>query len=163
MGNFIQHKKEVKEHRNLVQSLLLEVIFELADRGKVHDLSKERSPEREVFAKYTDKLSDVTYGSDEYYELMEKIESALEHHYEENRHHPEHWEEGITDMNLIDLIEMFCDWWAATERHDDGGIKDSLKENYRRFDMSPQLMEIFLNTVRDMEGGIHGELQVEAG
>jgi hypothetical protein len=34
---------------------------------------------------------------------------ALKHHYENNRHHPEHFKNNIDDMNLIDLIEMLCD------------------------------------------------------
>ena len=46
---------------------------------------------------------------------------ALQHHYEDNCHHPEHYRNGIHDMNMVDLIEMLCDWRAAIKRyHPDG-------------------------------------------
>jgi len=44
------------------------------------------------------------------------MKPALEHHYALYRHHPEHFQNGIDDMNLIDLVEMFADWKASSER-----------------------------------------------
>jgi hypothetical protein len=49
-------------------------------------------------------------------------------------------------MDLYDIIEMFLDWKAATERHADGDILKSIEINKGRFKMSEQLYEIFLNT-----------------
>jgi len=73
---------------------------------------------------------------------------ALKHHYGENRHHSEHFEHGIDDMNLIDIIEMFCDWYAATVRHENGDIFASLNINKVRFNLSDQLFNIFNNTAK---------------
>ena len=78
------------------------------------------------------------------------MKPALEHHYAKNRHHPEHHKNGINDMNLIDLIEMFCDWKASSERQNDGNILKSIEINGKRFHMSPQLIEIFENTTKDL-------------
>ena len=50
-------------------------------------------------------------------------------------------------MNLIDLLEMICDWKAATLRHDDGDIYKSLEINHQRFGYSYQLHHILKNTV----------------
>ena len=50
-------------------------------------------------------------------------------------------------MNLVDLIEMICDWTAATLRHDTGDIVKSIEINQKRFNYSDELKEIFLNTV----------------
>lgn len=53
---------------------------------------------------------------------------------------------GINSMNLVDLIEMICDWKAAGMRHADGDIFRSLEINKERFGMSDQLFEILKNT-----------------
>ena len=74
------------------------------------------------------------------------MKPALDHHYANNRHHPEHFENGISDMNLIDLIEMICDWKSATARHSDGDIKRSIIINTNRFKLSDQLAKILSNT-----------------
>ena len=58
---------------------------------------------------------------------------------------------GIDDMNLIDIIEMFCDWKAATLRHNDGNILKSIEHNKKRFEMDPQLSKIMQNTVELFE------------
>jgi hypothetical protein len=50
-------------------------------------------------------------------------------------------------MNLLDILEMFCDWKAASERHADGDIIESIKKNQKRFNMSDELTQILLNTV----------------
>ena len=73
---------------------------------------------------------------------------ALKHHYEVNSHHPEHFDNGINDMTIIDVIEMLCDWCAATDRHEDGDIIQSIKHNTGRFELGDVLSNILLNTVR---------------
>jgi hypothetical protein len=50
-------------------------------------------------------------------------------------------------MSLIDLIEMICDWKAATLRHNDGDINKSIELNKDRFGYSDDLAQIFKNTV----------------
>ena len=124
---------------------------ELIDRSVKHDQSKLESPEKEIFDEYTPKLSQVTYGSDEYKGYLKEMKIALDHHYLANRHHPEHFENGVNDMNLIDLIEMLCDWKAATLRHDDGDIYKSIEINKKRFDISNELTDILYNTVKLLE------------
>lgn len=57
---------------------------------------------------------------------------------------------GITGMTLLDLVEMFCDWKAATERHADGSITKSIRINKDRFHITPQLTEILENTRKEM-------------
>jgi len=53
----------------------------------------------------------------------------------------------IEYMNLIDIIEMLCDWKAATKRHNDGDIKKSIEINQKRFGYSDELKSILLNTL----------------
>jgi Family of unknown function (DUF5662) len=54
---------------------------------------------------------------------------------------------AVNQMNLFDLLEMFLDWNAAVQRHDDGDIRKSIEINTDRFKLSPQLVQIFINTI----------------
>ena len=49
-------------------------------------------------------------------------------------------------MNLIDLLEMICDWKASSERHADGDIFKSIEINQKRFGYSDDLKNILMNT-----------------
>ncbi len=55
-------------------------------------------------------------------------------------------------MNLIDLVEMLCDWKAASMRHHDGNIRRSIEINGDRFGLSPQLVRILENTADLLDG-----------
>ena len=138
---------ETLKHIEQVAELLCEVAERIFERVGGHDASKLESPEKEIFDIYTPKLKDTIYGSDEYKQYLKEMDVALNHHYSENRHHPEHFENGIKDMNLIDIIEMFCDWKAATMRHADGDILKSIEINQKRFGYPNELKAIFLNSV----------------
>lgn len=59
-------------------------------------------------------------------------------------------ESRVNNMSLLDIVEMFVDWKAASERHADGDIRASIAENRNRFVLSDQLAAIFENTVREM-------------
>lgn len=136
-----------REHISRVQSHLHTFVKELLDRADLHDRSKLESPEVELFTEFTPKLAGSTYGSAEYNDFKKAMGPALQHHYANNRHHPEHWKNGIEDMSLVDVVEMFCDWKAASERHNDGNMRKSIEHNADRFSMSPMLVKIFENTV----------------
>jgi len=140
---------QTREHIENVRNLLNAMVRELLRRGEIHDQSKLFDPERQTFVEFTSKLKSSTYGSDEYKGYLKAMEPALKHHYVNNRHHPEHFENGIIDMNLVDLLEMLLDWKAATMRHSNGDLEKSLDINATRFGMSPELVKIFQNTIRD--------------
>lgn len=190
-----QALRDTWNHINLVMKLLASAQIELMRRQFTHDRSKLDSPEWEMFAVMTDKLANLTYGSPEYEaQRKEMLSTALGHHYEHNRHHPEFFESrecdrsiedhleivrqaqendsaalndnfgyeqiiefleqkqaehtsSINNMNLFDILEMFIDWNAAVRRHKDGAILRSIEVNQKRFAISPQLVEIFRNTV----------------
>lgn len=139
------------EHIHEVQKLLYVMQVELGLRALLHDQSKIYSEEEcETFAHYTPKLAGITYGSLEYKQALLQMQSAITHHYKNNPHHPE-YHSGIDNMTLIDLIEMLCDWKAATLRHNDGDIMKSLEINRHRFGISDQLYSILCNTVSFFE------------
>lgn len=143
----LEHLDVTRQHIDLVRKLLRAVAVELILRGEKHDKSKLESPERELFAEVNERLAGLEYGSDEYQQSLDDLKPALDHHYANNRHHPEHFPNGIDDMNLLDLIEMFCDWKAASSRQNNGNIRKSLEVNAERFQVAEQLLSIFENTV----------------
>ncbi len=133
-------------HIKRVAQLLTNAAAELIRRANIHDASKLENPEKEQFDVYTPKLKSVTYGSEDYMKFMSQLNVALDHHYANNSHHPQHYKNGINGFDLFDLVEMFFDWKAATERHGDGDIYKSIEINKTRFNMSEQLCDIFTNT-----------------
>lgn len=139
------------EHIHLVQQKINNMIQDLMSRGLNHDQSKLVSPELEYFTEHTHKLAGMTFGSPEYNASLEAIKPALDHHYANNRHHPQHFKDGVNDMNLLDLLEMYADWSASSKRHNDGNIRKSIEHNGKRFNMSDQLIQIFENTADYLE------------
>ena len=139
--------QQTKDHIKTVQLYLENIAMMLELRGEFHDNSKLEEPEFETFRVYTEKLKASTYGSEEYKTFLKEMKPALDHHYANNRHHPENFENGVDGMNIIDLVEMLCDWKAATLRHADGDLTKSIEINTDRFKLSPQLKSILLNSV----------------
>ena len=137
-------------HIKKVSTYLNDSACELIRRGNSHDDSKLLPPEKELFDEMTPILANLKYGTPEYFESLKKLKPALDHHYLENSHHPEHYENGINGMDLFDLIEMFFDWKAATERTLHGNIYKSIEFNKERFKMDPQVVDVFINTAKKL-------------
>ena len=135
------------EHKKAVEEVMNEFARVLKQRGKDHDNSKLEEFEFPAFSKYTPMLRNLTYGSDEYKKCLAELDPTLQHHYANNRHHPEHFKDGIKDMHLIDLIELFADWYCASKRHADGNIRNSIEFNKDRFNMSDDMVSVFINTI----------------
>lgn len=193
-------EKDTLDHIGRVRELLALVRDDLFARMATHDVSKLHEPEKSIFDAVTPKLRGMTYGSDEYKASLAEMKPALDHHYANNSHHPEHYrwfcpvcsghfndatyedapqgpndtgvrfcpdcsgpgvvyetelmlkpEQGINGMTLLDVVEMFCDWKAATERHADGSLQKSIQINHKRFQMSSQLTQIFENTRKALD------------
>lgn len=142
---------ETYKHIDLVTKLLLAMQIEISKRIATHDRSKLESPEVSIFTEFTPKLASVSYGTQEYFERLKQMKPALDSHYAHNRHHPEFFENGVNDMNLIDLLEMMVDWYASCCRHSDGDINRSIEINRSRFGLSDQLTQILKKSVELIE------------
>jgi hypothetical protein len=137
-------------HMAEVRGRLLNIAVDLIRRAHRHDESKLGPPERAVFDEYTPKLRDSTYGSPEYQEFLAGMGEGLRHHYEANDHHPEHFAGGIADMDLLQVVEMLCDWKAATMRHADGDLGRSIVQNAERFGYGDEFARLLINTAVNM-------------
>lgn len=142
--------RDTQDHIAKVEGYLSLIADLLRIRAHVHDASKLYDPEKAIFDEVTPKLSALEYGSAEYMDALKQMKPALDHHYRANSHHPEHYPDGVNDMSLLDIIEMLCDWRAASERHKTGSMEASLKINAKRFGIDRQLAVILANTAKDL-------------
>ena len=140
---------DVRDHQERVHRNIHLVMGNLLERAFNHDQSKLHEPEKEVFDQFTPRLTNVKYGTPQYRETLREMQPALDHHYAENCHHPEHFLCGVNDMSLIDIIEMLCDWKAAADRQGNL-ILDSSEINAKRFNISEQLTNILLTTASQL-------------
>lgn len=140
--------RETLKHIGLVQKYLTTIQNAISTKLASHDKTKFDPEEFDYFVKFTPKLSATTYGSEEYRSFLKELQPALQHHYLLNSHHPEHFVNGINGMTLVDLLEMICDWKAASQRHADGDINKSIETSAKRFAISEQLTDIIKNTVK---------------
>ena len=142
-----EHLIGVTEHKKQVGTYINAVCTDLIQRAIEHDNSKFSTEEYDSFEQATPRLKTLTYGSEEYKQALREIKPAIQHHYEVNDHHPEFFKDGISQMNLIQIIEMVCDWMAATKRVKDGDILKGLEINKERFNIDDQIFAIIKNTV----------------
>ena len=96
------------------------------------------------------KLKDAEYGTDEYTDLLKGLGPSLKHHYDNNDHHPEHWENGVADMSLLSIMELLADWKAAGDRVKNGSMRNSLDVNRGRFNIPDDLFVVIENTAREL-------------
>lgn len=150
----IEQVKLTQDHIRLVGGYLQKCVLALFNRSRFHDASKFSKEEWPGFLVATQNLKNCTYGSDEYKAFLEQLKPTLDHHYASNRHHAEHYDDSsLASMTLLDLIEMLCDWLAATARHNDGDIYKSIEINQSRFGYSDEIKSILTNTVNELVGG----------
>ena len=140
-------KNEILRHIGRMRDYVRDFTDELKERAFVHDFSKLKSPEFEMLVE----LSDYTdgkyeYGTSAYTNMLKDIKPLLDTHNSVNSHHPDHYPNGIDDMDLYDICEMFFDWRAASEKHKGSNIWKSLEVGKERFGMSDQLYNILKNT-----------------
>lgn len=142
--------QDTQDHILTVARRLNLIAYLLTERAARHDRSKLQEPEKAAFDRMGQWASETVYGSDDYKAAIAELGPALIHHYQVNSHHPEHWPNGVEDMSLLDIIEMFADWTAASERYKDGSLEQSLLVNKTRFGISDQLATILDNTCKEL-------------
>jgi hypothetical protein len=136
-----------RKHIRRVGGLLIDFSNVLMQRALDHDRSKftpeEQGPLDEM-QRLVNEQGQVPFGSPEYEERKKILAPMLKHHYENNSHHPEHYSDGVNGMDLYDIVEMFNDWKAASERGEESQM--SITQACERYEVSPQLEKIFKNT-----------------
>ncbi len=146
-----EYVKDLVDHKRRVAIYMQMIASELFRRAAVHDNSKFAPEEFEAYEEAFPGLQKYAYGTEEFKAELHKIEPALRHHYAVNDHHPEFHPDGVIGMSLIQLIEMVCDWMAASERSQ-ANIYQGMEMNRKRFGIEPQLINIIGNTIATLRG-----------
>jgi hypothetical protein len=139
----ILHVSEVREN-------IASVNAELVRRGIAHDRTKFQALEFDAFVSTRDAFKKANYGTPEYQACVDAVKPAVDHHHGNNRHHTSYHENGVNDMSLIDIVEMICDWKAASRRSPDKKFIDTLDYAFDKYGIDSQLQGIIRNTLRDL-------------
>lgn len=124
---------DTTKHKALVAWYIFRVCVALLKRAIIHDLSKYSPEEAASFRSWTLSMEGLTYGTEEYKRVSASFAKDNRLHYSVNRHHPEYWPNGISDMSPLDLIEMLCDWKAKTVTRQGINIIKSIEINASTF------------------------------
>ena len=116
---------ETRRHIANVVELGGHFLLVLKQQLQRHDASKLESPEKDT-------------------------QPAIEYHCSHNRHHPEYHKDGVSGMNLFDIIEMLLDWKAASLRMKNGSFRGTIEQQMKKFKIDPQLANILKNTIDKM-------------
>lgn len=137
-----------RKHIQRVQELLHDTaIVELMKRSRLHDLSKFEDIERiplDKMQELIEKEGQAQFGTPEYKKRTDLLGEMITHHRANNSHHPEYYEDGVNGMDLFDVMEMFFDWKAASERGEDSCMR--LGAACDKYEIDPQLRKILYNT-----------------
>ena len=151
MSEEYDSRPETYEHIQRVRYYVGQAVDNLRSRAAEHDQSKLVDPELPYWDVATPRLQTLTYGSEEYRASLKELKPAIEHHYAVNDHHPEFYEQGVRGMSLMALLEMTCDWKAASERMGaKRSFEDGIAHNQERFGFGDELADILRNTAREL-------------
>lgn len=150
-------------HVTELRSALLRVQQDLEARAVRHDVSKFSPEEFPGFARINSTARKHPYGSEEYRAAIRAEKDTVDRHQRGNSHHPEYHEarvredlrrttsespgpglkwvvpveiEGVDVMPWLDVIEMVCDWWAATQTYGTTPWKEVLEKQKARWNWS---------------------------
>lgn len=141
-------KQYIETHIKNVRKKIQTFSSILYKRGELHDRSKLEYPEYQEWCKM-DEEPKYPYGSKEYERKKQKYKYLFDYHYAHNRHHPDRWKDYIFPFcpDLLDLIEMLCDWIAYKDSISYKEAKEIIKQQSIRFKFSEELSDILLNTL----------------
>ena len=149
--------KRLEQHKEGVKNYLEIITMLLNTRALTHDNSKSSEEEYKYYkmANSVNRNDFKTY--EEYLDyITPTLNKGLKHHYENNRHHPEFFDNGIDDMTLIDIMEMIADWCIAIKQNGKD-LYEEIQYNFDKYNVSEQLRKIIINTYKYIDKMIDEE------
>lgn len=137
MSDEVTTLRTMVAHRAFVSSYLNRFADAMNARAVEHDLSKLLAEEFDGFVAINRVAREHPYGSEEYKAAL-KNNDVINLHFSRNRHHPEFYENGVAGMGLLDMIEMVCDWKAASEVYGVTSFQDALRIQVGRFSLTEE-------------------------
>lgn len=147
-------------HVTLLAHAMAHVTGDLEARARIHDLSKLTGAELPGFARLSAAVRGLKYGTQEYRDAMAEHKAVGDAHANGNSHHPEYHlqtcaDRSPTTMGWLDIVEMVCDWWAASRTYGPGGdFRRSVHVGLDRWDWSTHqqwLINQVARTLRELE------------
>lgn len=138
----------IKKHQNTVKKWLSHFSSILQSRVLIHDRSKLKEPELSLWKKM-DEEPMYPYGSKEYSDKLKRHHHVFELHWKnpDNRHHPEHFTDPTAEMDLIDMVEMLCDWLGYKETLSYAEASKLVEQQCKRFNFPEEFRSLLLNTL----------------
>ena len=140
------------DHITAVEDNLVVFAGELITRAGAHDRSKFEDVELGPLAdmiKVEEREGKVEFGTPEYAARTAMLDGMWRNHVAHNDHHPEHFDDGITGMNLLQIVEMLCDWQAASAQRDPSKTMN-ITFCVEKYGIPPMLEQILRNTADAM-------------
>lgn len=138
-------------HRYYVGYFLSRVIEELTRRAVLHDVSKYSDSEFQGFIQSAYYVLGPWGKENIPDEVRKRLRESMTKHHEANDHHPEHFQCGMEDMDLIQLLEMAIDWKSAMIRHGNFDIEENVRVGQTRFGYPDFFAKILVNTLKRIQ------------
>ena len=138
--------EDILKHKEKVKRRLLFLSEELKNRAESHDNSKLKDPEIKYLIEM-DKEPRYDYNTPEYFDKMKRWQKFFNHHYENNRHHPNNFMNGVLDMTLTDICEYLVDIISYYDEMHVNDAIDTIEKQQGRFGLDSQLAQILTNTL----------------
>ena len=151
MSELNDHGKRLSIHKTAVEISMNKLAKRIRIRGSRHDNSAMSGLEHAIGSMYskhklpTHWISDpTTLGN-----YPKDIQSAIKSHYENNDHHPEHFENGMYDMNIIQLTEMICDVFETLRENgvSQSDVHHHIEHMCNNYNIAEPLSSIIKNTI----------------
>ncbi len=143
-------------HIRTIQGYMTLIGTEWVERTRRHDESKLDDIELYGYVGIAEATKGLTAGSQEYLDALEPYKTVIRRHYILNDHHPEHFANRVNGMNLIQVLEMVCDWIAASTDREMHPMQ-SIDTQCTRFNIDAQLKQIIINTMDKLGFGDYGK------
>lgn len=157
MSTNANYKQMIHIHQHHVGTLMRRMSNDLRSRGNRHDISKFSGIEATIggmnYEEYS-KINVLHPNASDVQEYTEKTKAALIEHYKLNDHHIEHFENGLSDMSLVQLAELICDSVAhLTERgYTPTECVCEIENQFKKYESSDEIVSIVKNTVKYLCG-----------
>lgn len=141
-------KEYIEKHQNAVKRWLAHFSMILQSRAIKHDESKLQEPEYSLWKKM-DEEPRYPYGTKEYSSKLKRWQHLFKLHWKDkrNRHHPEHFTSPVVEMDLMDMIEMLCDWLGYKEAVSYSEASKLVDNQCKRFNFPEEFKNLLLNTL----------------
>jgi hypothetical protein len=127
----------VKMSEYLLRDNRMDIAIALLQRANIHDNSKLVGPELELLSSLFGNQSAFINPN---IMLTDSEREIIEKHWENNRHHPEHFN-NMTKMNELDILEMVCDWYARSLQYKTDFLEFVKTRQETRFHFPKEMFE----------------------